>query len=291
MTKPLYIELIFIMITIKNKFTKALVIRSVVFAVFIAIALSSCVTNKKLVYLQKGDVNAKDLPKDSVVRQYNLPDFEYRLQPEDIIHVRFESLTPEEYDFFSRSAPVNMGVQNLASGNAQLVGEIIDPDGNITYPVVGKVKVAGLTVYQAQEKLQKLAEDYLKSPVVRVRLLNFRFTILGEVKNEGTITLFNNRVSIMEAIGLAGGLTDLADRQNVKLIRQHNGKARVQYLNLLDEEFLHAPEYYMNQNDILIVPPLRQRPYQTYLGKNLSLLISSLSLIITTITLLRITNP
>jgi polysaccharide export outer membrane protein len=279
------------MITIKNKFTKALVIRSVVFAVFIAIALSSCVTNKKLVYLQKGDVNAKDLPKDSVVRQYNLPDFEYRLQPEDIIHVRFESLTPEEYDFFSRSAPVNMGVQNLASGNAQLVGEIIDPDGNITYPVVGKVKVAGLTVYQAQEKLQKLAEDYLKSPVVRVRLLNFRFTILGEVKNEGTITLFNNRVSIMEAIGLAGGLTDLADRQNVKLIRQHNGKARVQYLNLLDEEFLHAPEYYMNQNDILIVPPLRQRPYQTYLGKNLSLLISSLSLIITTITLLRITNP
>lgn len=262
------------------------------FAVVLAGTLGSCVTNKKLVYLQKDDVNVKELPKDTVVRQYDLPDFEYRLQPEDIIHVRFESLTPQEYDFFNRSAAgMNIGAQNLAMGNAQLIGELIDPEGNINYPVVGKVKVAGLTVYQAQEKLQKLAEEYLKSPVVRVRLLNFRFTILGEVRNEGTVNMFNNRVSIMEAIGLAGGLTDLADRRNVKLIRQRNGKAEVQYVNLLDETFMQSPEYYLNQNDILIVPPLKQRPYQTYLGKNLSLLISSLSLIITTITLIRISNP
>ncbi|MDW8332482.1 MAG: polysaccharide biosynthesis/export family protein [Cyclobacteriaceae bacterium] len=255
-----------------------------------AVSLSSCVTNRKYVYLQKDDVNVKDLPKDTVVRRYDLPEFEYRLQPEDIIHVRFESLTPEEYDFFNRSAVnMNWGGQ-LAMGAAQLIGELIDPDGNITYPVIGKVKVAGLTVYEAQEKLQQIAEQYLKSPVVRVRLINFRFTILGEVRQEGTVTLGNNRVSVVEAIGLAGGLTDLADKQNVKLIRQRNGKAEVQYLNLLEESLLHSPEYYLNQNDILIVPALRQRPYQTYLGKNLSLLISSISLVITTITLVRLSN-
>lgn len=252
--------------------------------------MCACVTNKKYIYLQKDDVNVRDLPKDTIIRSYDLPYFEYRLQPEDIIHVRFESLTPEEYDFFNRTTnQFNIG-QNLQMGNAQLIGELIDKDGNINYPVVGKVKVAGLTIYEAQEKLQKLAEVYLKSPVVRVRLINYRFTILGEVKNEGTVFLGNNRVSIPEAIGLAGGLTDLADKRNVKLIRQREGKAEIRYLNLLDESFLESPEYYLHQNDILIVPALRQRPYQTYLGKNLSLLISSISLIITTITLIRLSN-
>lgn len=250
-----------------------------------AIFLSSCVTNKKYTLLQRDDVNAKDLPKDSVVRTYDLDNYAYRIQPEDNISVRFESLTPEEYDIFNRGLDQQQN-QNLSQGNAILIGELVDPQGEITYPVIGNVKVAGLTVFEVQTKLQQVADQYLESPVVKVRLINFRFTILGEAKKEGTITLSNNRVNYIEAIGLAGGLTDLADKKNLKLIRQVNGKAEVRYLNLLDEAFINSPEYFVHQNDILIVPALKQRPYQTYFGKNLALLISSLSLLLLTINLI-----
>lgn len=265
-------------------------IRSLLLLVGSLIFLSSCVTNKKYVYLQKDDVNDKDLPKDTIIRSYDLHNYEYKIQPEDNISVRFESLTPEEYDIFNRNMMAQQQNQNLNQGNAILIGELVDPQGEINYPVIGKVRVAGYTVYEIQTRLQQLADQYLESPVVKVRLINFRFTILGEAKREGTVVLSNNRVNYIEAIGLAGGLTDFADKRNLKLIRQIDGKAQVQYLNLLDENFINSPEYFVHQNDILIVPALRQRPYQTYFGKNLSLVISSLSLLLITITLINSTS-
>jgi len=265
-------------------------VKSIFSLLIIILVGSSCVTNKKYTLLQKDDVNVKDLPKDSIVRAYNLKDYEYRIQPEDNISVRFESLTPQEYDIFNRNVMAQQQMMQLNQFNALLIGELVDPTGEITYPVLGKVKVGGLTVYEAQTKLQQLADQYLESPVIKVRLINFRFTILGEARREGTVVLNNNRVNYIEAIGLAGGLTDFADKRNIKLIRQIDGKAQVQYLNLLDENFINSPEYFVHQNDILIVPALRQRPYQTYFGKNLSLIISSLSLLLITITLINSTT-
>ncbi|MCK6618195.1 MAG: polysaccharide biosynthesis/export family protein [Cyclobacteriaceae bacterium] len=254
-----------------------------------SVLFSSCVTNKKYVLLQKDDVNKKSLPKDTVLRTYDLKMYDYRIQPEDILWVQFESLTPSDFDIFNRNIQGNMNM-NLMQGTALMLGELVDPNGEISFPVITKVKVAGLTVYEAQDKLQKLADEYLDSPVVKVRLINFRFTVLGEVRHEGTVTLYNNRVNFLEAIGLAGGLTDLADKRNIKLIRQVNGKAEVHYIDLLDENFVDKPEYFVYQNDILIVPALRQRPYQVFFGKNLSLFISSLSLLLITITLINSLN-
>lgn len=265
-------------------------IRRLIFLALLALVGAGCVTNKKYVMFQKNDVNAKDLPKDSVVRVYDLQKYDYKIQPEDNIHVRFESLTPQEYDIFNRgfNNQQNMNMMNLNQGNAILIGELVDPNGEIAYPVIGRVKVAGLTVYEAQNMLQELADKYLESPIVKVRLINFRFTMLGEANREGTTVLPNNRVGFIEAIGLAGGLTDLADKRNIKLIRQEKGKVEVRYLDLLNEEFLKSPEYFVHQNDILIVPALRQRPYRKYFGQNLALILSSLSLLLTTITLIQL---
>ena len=250
------------------------------------VLLGSCVSNKKVVLLQNEDVNVKDLPKDSVVRTYAIDTFQYKVQPNDILSVNFESLTPEEFDFFSGNIQGQAAV-NLAQGSALLVGELVDENGEISFPVVGNVKVAGLTVFEIQDTLQKIAESYVEAPQVKVRLLNYRITVLGEVAKEGTVTMSNNRVSMLEALGMAGGFGELADRSNVKLIRQKGGKTEVQYLDLLDEDFFNSPYYYVYQNDVLIVPPLKQRPFRRYFGTNLSLVVSTISLLLLAINLTR----
>jgi len=250
----------------------------------------SCVVNKKYQYLQKDDVNVKPdtFVKDSVLRTYDLSDFEYKLQPEDILSVQFFSLTPEEYDFFSLKQNQSAGGNQFQSASSGLInGYLVDENGEIEFPVVGKVQVSGLSIFDAQNHIQLVADQYLESPVVEVRLLNFRFTLLGEVKQEGTINSLNNRITLLEAIGLAGGFTDYADKANIKVIRQGYGEAEIYYLNLLDEGFINSTFYYMNQNDVIVVPPLKQRPYQIYFGKNLALVISSVSLLLLVLNLIQ----
>lgn len=249
--------------------------------------LSSCVPNKNYVYLQKNDVNKKNLPVDSVVREHDLQIKDYRIQPLDLLSIRMESLTDEEFDFFQKLYPTNQmgggGVQN----NLFLTGFLVDNKGEIEFPVVGKVKLSGLSIFQAEDTLKATFKNFLKNPVPRVRLLNFRFTVLGEVNQENTVNSNNTRVTLMEAIGLAGGLTDLADRRNVKIVRQIGSKAEVFYMNLLDEDLLDADQYYIQQNDIIIVPALRQRPFRRYWGQNLALLVSTVSVVLLTINLVK----
>ena len=252
------------------------------FLLSLIILLSACVPNRKITLLQKGDLKSKTLPKDSIMRSYAIDTFEYKVQSNDILSVQFKSLTPKEFDFFS--SEVQMQVMGGGIG-ALLIGELVDEKGEIPFPVVGKVKVSDLTIFQIQEKLQQIAEQYIESPIVKVRLLNYRFTILGEVKSEGTITLGNNRVSMIEAISLAGGMGELADRSTIKLIRQKGSRSEVLYLDLLDENFIHSPYYYVYQNDVLIVRPLRQRPFRNYFGTNLSLVVSTISVLLLAINL------
>ncbi len=248
--------------------------------------LSSCVSNRKVTLLQKNDLNVDGLPSDSTVRKYTLEPFDYRIQPNDIISVRINTLTSKEYNFLGDYSTQQTGV-NTGNTLIQLVGELVNEKGEIPFPVVGNVKVSGLTVFQIQDTLQSISNKYFESPIVKVRLLNYRITLLGEVNREGSITLQNNRVTILEALGLAGGLNDLADRRNVKLIRQHGNETEIKYLNLLDENFINSPYYYVNQNDILVVPPLRQRPFRLYAGQNLALFVSTVSVLLLTISLLK----
>jgi len=252
--------------------------RSLLFAVVLIFA-TSCISNKKVLFLQKNDVNTDISPKDSVLRTYDLVEFEYKLQPGDVLSIQFQSLTPEEYDFFSTKTQAgNTQTQNPGTGT--LSGFLIDYKGEIEFPVAGKIKVEGLTIFEARDVIRDVASDYLESPVTELRLLNFRFTILGEVKGEGIYNSFNDKISIMEAIGLSGGFTDLADRKNVKVVRHREGNLDVYYINLLEEEFLASTKYFVHQNDLLVVPPLKQRPFRKYFGPNLSLILSSISLFI-----------
>ncbi len=260
------------------------------FYLFLAlVVLASCVSNRKFLFLQKDDLHKKDLPKDSVVRSYNLQEFDYKIQTNDILSVRYQSLTAKEFDFLGQNQPSqqlqqNSGTATGTSSNSQgsplLIGELVDDEGKIPIPVIGRIKVSGMTVFQAQDTIQELANHYLDSPIVKVRLLNYRVTILGEVNREGSITFGNNRVSVLEAIGLAGGLSDIADRANIKLIRQLGSKTEVSYINLLSEDYMKSPYYYIHQNDIIVVPPLRQRPFRRYFSQNVAIALSAVSVIL-----------
>ncbi|MEM6813960.1 MAG: polysaccharide biosynthesis/export family protein [Bacteroidota bacterium] len=243
------------------------------------IVFSSCVQNKKVLYVQSENELKKEFITDSLLRSYTLKNYEYRIQAEDILSIDFKSQTQDEYDVFSDQDNVVMNNVNVLA----LGGYLVDKQGYISFPEVGKIKVSNLTIHELTEKLESIAENYLEKPIVTVRLLNYRVTVLGEVKQEGVVSSINNRVTIFEAIGLAGGLGELADRSQVKVVRQSNGMSNIFYVNLLDENLITKNGFFTHQNDIIIVPPLKQRPFRQYFGQNLSLFVSTVSILLLTL--------
>jgi polysaccharide biosynthesis/export protein len=243
----------------------------------ILIGFSSCVPNKKIVYLQKDDLKKRDYPKDSVLRSHSIIFNEYKIQPLDMLSINFETLSDESdaFNFLSKLTPQNragVGANGLIQN-----GIFVNAEGEIEYAVLGRIKLSGLTIFQAQDRIREVATKYLPDVIVRVRMLNFRFTILGEVNGENTVIALNPRVTMMEAIGLAGGLTELADRSSIKVVRQKGNNTEVYYVNLLDEKFIESPYYYVQQNDLIIVPPLRQRTFRRYFTSNLAIVTSAIS--------------
>jgi len=234
--------------------------------------------------MQKDDLKKKDIPIDTVLRSYDLGKYDYKVQPQDILMVRFESLTEQEFDFLGSRTAQGIGASPAL---ASLVGEMVDDNGEIEYPVIGKVKVAGLNIFEIQDKLRDLTMPFLESPKISVRIMNFRVTVLGEVFREGQVVMNNNRVSMLEAIGLTGGFGEFADRSKVKVLRQVGDKLTVQYINVLDENFANSPYFYVHQNDVLVVPPLNQKPFRRYFGANLALVVSTVSVLLFTLNILK----
>jgi polysaccharide export outer membrane protein len=118
-------------------------------------------------------------------------------------------------------------------------------------------------------------------------MLNFRFTVLGEVNNEQTVTSANPRLTMAEAIGLAGGFGELADRSTIKIIRQKESMVEVYYIDLLKEDFVESPHYYVQQNDIIVVPPLKQRTFRRYFTTNIGIITTTISFVVLIVTLAR----
>lgn len=249
----------------------------------------SCVPNRKVVFLQNEDLKEReDIPRDSVLRNHEMVIKEYRIQPLDILSINFETLSNESdaFDFLSKLSPRMQG-GGAQANNIALTGIFVNTAGEIEYAVLGKIKVSGLTIFEAQDKIQEIASRFVPDVVVRVRMLNFRFTILGEVNGEKTVLSSNPRLTMMEALGMAGGLTDLADRSLVKVIRQNDYSSQVFYVDLLDENFIESEYYYVQQNDVIIVPPLKQRTFRKYWSSNISIVVSTLSFVFLIITLTR----
>ncbi|HZY80887.1 MAG TPA: polysaccharide biosynthesis/export family protein [Cyclobacteriaceae bacterium] len=217
------------------------------------LTLSGCYYNKKLVYL---DDKQFSTTKPTLIESKRTA---YRLQPSDIISVQVKA--PGETTVTSS---FNLNAQQAGSmfaspANFFMDGYTIDPDGKITIPVIGEVSVKDMTTEEAQQTIQKAADKYLTKAIVIVKLTSFKVTVLGEVRNPGYYYVFNSQATILEGLGMAGDLTPVGNRENVKLIRQTPGGSEVVMVDLTDTDLLKSPYFFMMPGDVLYVAPLRAR--------------------------------
>ena len=218
--------------------------------------LSSCYSNKRLVYLQDEDIAESKVT--LVENQRSL----YRLQANDILSVQIKSAGETELtSIFNVGSLQNSGYASPAS--FYLEGYTIDESGHINLPVLGRLMVRDLTLSEAQALIQKFTDKYLNNATVIVKLASFRVTVLGEVKSPGHYFVYNNQATILEALGMAGDLTSFGNRKKVKLIRQVPQGSEVVMLNLTDPRLLKSRFFFMNPGDVLYVEPLKAHTKRT----------------------------
>jgi polysaccharide export outer membrane protein len=162
----------------------------------------------------------------------------------------------------------------------------VDVDGYIDYPVVGRLKVVGMTKYQAKDYITDLISKYIENAIVNFQIISFRVTVLGEVKNPGFVSARNSRLTILEAIGATGDLTIYGNRENVLVAREIDGMKHFARLDLTKAELFSSPYYYLQQDDVVVVEPNDTRKRSSNFGAGESYQISILSLTFTAISII-----
>lgn len=240
--------------------------------IFISVLLlTACVNTRKTTYFT-----------DQVdgILSTNTPIPESVIQKNDLLSITVSSLNPLESERFN--IPNNQMNFNNVSGINPTSGYLVDIDGNIQFPVLGNIKADGLTKEKLKDNIIKKITDgqLLKEPVLNVRILNFRVTVIGEVQRPSVVSIPNEKISLLEAIGLAGDLTIYGKRENVLVIREENGNKIIKRLDLNSSELLSSPYYYLKSNDIIYVEPNKTRiALANRTQQSAPLILSSLSLI------------
>lgn len=247
--------------------------RNYIFLLFIMVLGASCVPAKKVMYLQNNELDAHNVSHDSVLLSHIIRDIEYKLAPGDILSVEISSITPKKFDF------LNQQEKDRSEVDPRLSGYLIGDDGIVEIPFVGSLKVGGLTLKEATSLIKERAASLLNEPSVNVKMLNYSYTILGEVGKPGVYYNYNSKVNIFEAIAQAGDLTDFANRSQIKLIREENGDAQIIMLNLLQDDFLGSPYYYLKPGDFIYAPPMKVKNFKQYQLPNAAVLLSTLTVL------------
>ena len=239
----------------------------------ISLSLTSCLNTKKVVYFN----NVKDTTFYSGNAQKQNP-----IESNDILSITISSLNAEA------SVPFNLQSNNISrattvtGSNNESGGYLVNPDGTIDMPILGTIKAAGFTKSQLKENITNLilSKKLLVDPIVDIRFLNYEVTVLGEVARPTVITVPNEKISLLKAIGLAGDLTIFAVRDNVLLIRTENGKKITRHIDLNSSNFFNSPYYYLQPNDVIYVEPNRQKAATAFRNPNtLPIILSGLTMI------------
>lgn len=236
--------------------------------------LFSCKPRKEMVYYQNID---------SLASQEKSNSYEIKIQPDDLLTIVVSAEDAEA------SVPFNLGASSAGgetSGQGAVPSYLVDAAGTIDFPVLGKLKVAGLTRSGVLELLEGKIGQYLKKPIVNLRLINFKFSVQGEVTTPGTFPVNSDRITLIEAISRAGDLTLYGKRDNILVIRELNGVKTFNRVDITKADFIHSPFYYLAQNDVIYVEPSKVKINGAAVGANTGVIISITSLVITLVTLM-----
>ena len=246
-------------------------------AVLAVVSLSSCRSAKEVVYLQ--DIKTQDRQKIS-----NYQDI--KIKPGDMLSI-FVSHKEAQL-----SALFNPQGQNSTPSEAgqKIAGYTVDLNGDIDFPIIGRIKVAGLTRSELSTMIKNRLNDdgLLKDAVVTVTYRNFNVSVLGEVNNPGKFTVESDRVSLFDALALAGDLTIYGRRDSVMVLRESNGERSVMFANLMSGDMLNSPAFYLQQNDVVYVKPNRIKAQQSGINQNnnVSVWLGAVSLLTTILMLI-----
>jgi len=249
-------------------------LQQAVIVLLVLTSMSSCVNVKKAVYFN-------DL-KDSLWAPMTA-DVESRIQKNDILSISVSSLNPDATLIFNSPNIATANASTSTGSQVQSSGYLVNEDGNIQFPVIGNIKAVGLTKKELKNQITSYLIDkkLLVDPIVNIRYLNFRVTVLGEVSRPTVVSVPSEKISLLEAIGLAGDLTIYAKRDNVLLIREENGQKMVKRLNLNSSEIFTSPYYYLKSNDIVYAEPNRSKVASSGRGERiLPIIFSGLSFLI-----------
>ena len=241
------------------------------------IFLASCQSYKKVPYLQDAEVINQVQQLETL--------YDAKIMPKDLLTIVVSCTNPE------LAVPFNLTVASpisVSAGNSSLTNQpslqqyLVDNEGRINFPVLGTLKVGGLTKSQAEQLIVNNLKPYIKeNPIVTVRMSNYKISVLGEVARPGTFTITNEKVNLLEALAMAGDMTVHGVRDNVKLIREDaNGKQEIHTLDLNKAETILSPYYWLQQNDVVYVTPNKTKARNAGVGTSTSLWFSATSILV-----------
>jgi polysaccharide export outer membrane protein len=248
-----------------------------IFFVLSIIVLSSCVSKKDIVYFQNDEIDQAKVSNS------------YRtiIKPDDLLQITITALDIEAVRPFNLAAVTYSTSSNSAIGVAQQQTYLVDTSGEIDFPVLGKLKIGGLSRNEVIDLLKrKLSPDYIKEPNVNINIANYKISVMGDVQRPGSYNIPNERITILDALALAGDVNISGQRNNLLIIREEENK-KVQYrVDLRSNALLTSPVYYLQQNDVVYVEPNYARIQSASSNSSTSLFISITGLIITIVSLL-----
>ena len=231
--------------------------------VCMAVFFTACTSTKKIIYLQ----DVVPLKQQEIEQKY-----EVIIHGDDLLAIMVNSRDPE------LALPFNMPMVSYqlgskAGGQQRVLGYLVDTNGNIDFPILGEIHLEGLTRMQLTELIKnKLIEgDLIKDPIVTVQFLNFKISVMGEVGRPGSFTISGDRITLLEALSMAGDLTIYGRRDRVGVIRENNGKRTILFHDLRSADIFNSPCYYLQQNDIVYVEPNKAKSGQSSINQNNSI--------------------
>ena len=249
----------------------------------VTLILTGCGSSKNVAYFQNSD---------TVNLEASRMLYDARIMPKDMLTITVSTTDPEAAVPFNLTVATvqSMSLRSNSTSQATLQTYLVDNEGNIDFPLVGRMHLGGLTKSEAEQLILQKIKPFMsetENPIVTVRMINYKISVIGEVARPGVFTVANEKISILEALAQAGDLTIYGVRDRVKLIREDStGKKEIHVLNLNDANIINSPYYYLQQNDIVYVEPNKVKSQNSSVGSMTTLWFSATSILISLTSLL-----